>query len=137
MHGPLRDGQPPAPALATPARLRVLVVDDDPLVRDTLARMLPAARFDVRTASCAEDVAPGADLDVLVTDIVLAAEGGLALADRLQAARPGLAVVLVSGFAPELHTDPRVTGGAWVVVEKPFRARDLVAAVERALDTAR
>ena len=74
---------------------------------------------------------------MLVTDLVLPAEGGVGLADRLQAACPGLAVVLVSGFAPELHTDPRVTEGAWVVVETPFRARDLLGAVERALDTAR
>jgi FixJ family two-component response regulator len=115
----------------------VLVVDDEPLVRDALARMLPASHYDVATASRAEEVAADVDIDVLVTDVVLPGAGGPALADRLQAARPTLAVVLVSGFAPELHADPRVSDGVWVVLEKPFRARGFLEAAERAMRATR
>ena len=79
------------------------------------------------------DETPG--IDVLVSDIVMPGMGGDALAARLAASSPGLAVVLMSGYTTEEPVGGLGTGAAPHFLQKPFAPAALVAAVRDALRT--
>jgi CheY-like chemotaxis protein len=115
--------------VADPSRRgTVLLVDDEELVRATAADMLADLGYEVIEATSADDalrlVDGGLAPDLLVTDHLMPGRTGTELARVLKAQRPGLPVLVVSGYAdidgiaPDL---PRLT--------KPFRQSDLAAAV--------
>lgn len=101
---------------------RLLLVEDDPLLRMTLAEVLGEAGFVVLEAEDAESalglLAAHDDLALLLTDISLPGADGFALARAARRLRPGLPVVYASGRLTE--TDPhRALPGA-PFLAKPF-----------------
>ncbi|MCR8526460.1 response regulator, partial [Escherichia coli] len=95
---------PPAPsAIARHSDLTVLLVDDEPLVRAGVAAMLDDLGYRVIEASSADEahvlVGSGAGFDVLITDHAMPGRTGTELAAELRAKRPGLPVLLVTGYA--------------------------------------
>jgi len=80
---------------------RLLLVEDDPLVRGTLAEGLADAGFEVLEAEDAEEglalIARRADIHVLLTDINLPGADGFSLAYAARLLRPDLPVVYTSG----------------------------------------
>jgi signal transduction histidine kinase/ActR/RegA family two-component response regulator len=134
----------PAPAAAreeaAPAPLpargeRLLVVEDNPLVRASTCRTLAAAGYRVEEAASAEEAirhARTAPPDLVVSDVMLPGLNGRELADRLHAERPGLAVLLVSGYAGDaVHAD---LGDGYL--QKPFTPDALLGRVRALLDRA-
>lgn len=111
---PLVGDQPPAgqpkPEIAT--RGVLLLVEDDPLVREFEVAALREARFQVLVAGSAEEALATADatrepIDILVTDLVLPEIGGQELARRLRSQNPALPVLLISGYTEEaVHLAP-------------------------------
>ena len=105
----------------------VLLVDDEDLIRATTAQMLSDMGYTViETDSAKEASRYLADprLDLVVTDHLMPGMSGAELAREVQARRPGLQVLLISGFAEveDLAPDlPRLM--------KPFRAAELAAAL--------
>jgi len=78
-------------------------VDDEPAVRRVLRRVLERSGYEVLIASDADDAVAVADrhegpIDVLVTDVVMPATNGHALARMLCDRHPGLRVLFVSGY---------------------------------------
>ncbi|MDP3500126.1 MAG: ATP-binding protein [Myxococcales bacterium] len=132
--------EPPAlvsarPTLAsTSGALSILVVDDEPVLREQVVRMLTSAGHQARAvATAAEALADPAlaSTDVLVTDLQLGVEGadGVWLARRLLERRPSMRIVLVSGFTAEpAATGPLIAQGARFIA-KPFTAEVLLGAV--------
>jgi len=101
-----------------------LLVDDEDLVRMSTADMLADMGFDVREAGSAEValrlVREGERVDILVTDHLMPGMSGTQLAREVQVLRPGLPVLIVSGYAEVegLASDlPRLV--------KPFRVAEL------------
>jgi PAS domain S-box-containing protein len=123
-----------APA-AGPGRqaLRVFVVDDEPAVRALMGRVLAGHGLEVREFPSAEAALEalqgGPPLDVLVTDVMLPGIDGVRLAEAFLAKRPGLRVVLVSGFAPDPAATSRLVVRGARFLPKPFSPDALVGAV--------
>ncbi|MCA9515914.1 MAG: response regulator [Myxococcales bacterium] len=118
----------PRPVLrAEGAATRVLLVEDEDAVRATLLRALKHAGFTV-TAFASGEAAVEADPDgdVLVTDFVMPGMDGAAVARTLQARRPGLRVVIVSGYAgsPEAIDGLLAEGARYLA--KPFEVAELI-----------
>jgi len=113
----------------------VLLVEDQPEVWRVARRSLEQAGYRVLAASSGEEAlsiaAGGGDIDLLLTDVVMPGMGGLALAARLRAARPGLRVLLMSGYADgaELGDGPL----AGPLLAKPFGPRALLEKVGEVL----
>jgi CheY-like chemotaxis protein len=112
--------------------LTVLVVDDHPLLRQTavnLLHVLGHQTLQAENAVEAEDcvLRRGPDIQVALLDINLGGHCGTALATRLERARPGLRVLLMSGYVPEDLGDPALEGRAFL--GKPFSANALQAAL--------
>jgi FixJ family two-component response regulator len=111
----------------------ILVVDDEEMVRNHVARILRAAGFAPIVASGGPDalakVADLAQCPMLVTDQVMPEMSGDELARRLRERNPDLKVLYLTGFADGLF-DKRVT--LWEdeeFLEKPFTANGLLEAV--------
>ncbi len=130
-------GSPP-PVSRVPSsagRGNVLMVDDDPLVRETTAAVLRDFGYEVREASggaAALDLLRRDDrIEVLLTDVVMPGMNGAELVRLALDARPGLAVLFMSGYAaPE-----EITGALrrHRLVRKPFLPVDLATQIEAAL----
>ena len=109
---------------------RVLLVDDEELVRDTLAENLACEGFNVVVASSGAEasalLAAGTAMDVLVTDLSMPEMDGLALIRIAQACRPGLPVVLLTGYAgDETAMAVDAVTGSFSLLRKPIGVADL------------
>ena len=124
-----------SPARALLART-VLVVEDEELVRDTIARELEEAGYVVIEAGTAEEgleVVEKRPVGVLFTDIRLpGAMDGWQLAEAARALNPRLPVVYATGYSPET---PRIVPGG-VFLRKPYLPSKVIEALERLLDSA-
>jgi CheY-like chemotaxis protein len=114
---------------------RALLVDDEDLVRHSTADMLGDLGYTVIEATSAEDamriVDEGAAFDLLVTDHLMPGLSGTELARLVKARRPGVSILLVSGYADADGVDPSVAR-----LTKPFRQADLAASLAQFADTA-
>jgi DNA-binding NtrC family response regulator len=119
---------------------RILIVDDEPELRDSLKVMLESHGHAVSEAGNTTDalIAIGASRpDVVLTDIFLGDDDGYALLNALRAHGENIPVIAMSGggsgpggtdalnFAESL--------GAAAVINKPFRLKDLLRVIDRAI----
>ncbi|HZZ37260.1 MAG TPA: response regulator [Caulobacteraceae bacterium] len=115
--------------------LKVLLVDDDAAARAATAEMLSVLGCQVSEADNGETALAtlADDTDVVLADFAMPGMNGADLAMRLAAARPGLPVLLITGFA-----DPYKMGEIWSgpLLSKPFDLEGLAAAVRSAADGA-
>lgn len=115
----------------------VLVVEDDPDVRESLVRALRSCGCKVLAAGSGEDAVRveqrSARLDLLVTDIVLPGMTGIELLGLLQARRPRLPALLVSGYAVSALDFDQLEGATVDLLTKPFPPSVFLARVEELL----
>ncbi|MDV7142705.1 PAS domain S-box protein [Tropicimonas sp. TH_r6] len=126
------------PVVATRACGTVLLVEDDPEVRQLGRRMIEALGYQVReaysVASARDCLESGASVDLLLSDVVLpGGESGLDLARSLQRQRPDLPVALISGYPVETGLDKDLTECGVVLLSKPFRRQHLADLLSRYL----
>ena len=115
---------------------RVLVVDDEPGVRQLSTRMLRRLGYDaVATASGAEalDLAEGSLPDVVLTDLMMPGMDGRELRDALRTRHPELPVIIMSGHpaAEMLRQEGAGPRNQWI--SKPFSLATLAAHLQQAL----
>jgi CheY-like chemotaxis protein/anti-sigma regulatory factor (Ser/Thr protein kinase) len=140
---PVAEGQAQSPDVADgnlphqPRRAAILIVDDENLVRSATAAMLREMGHSVieaATGSAALDrLNSGEHIDLLITDYLMPGMRGSELAEDAQDIRPGLPVLLLTGYANlatgEAAGLPRLS--------KPFREADLARAVATLLSEGR
>lgn len=132
LRGLLDAGAAQPAAVVPPGPTRVLLVEDDELIRINAAELLVEAGYVVDEADSAERalrLAAAAMPDIVVTDINLPGLSGPELARRLRTEHPALGVVFASGVV-----EPRGPGGLADVValSKPYGRNALLAAVRGA-----
>jgi PAS domain S-box-containing protein len=138
---PHAGGEPPAaepPPPAPSGRARILVIDDERIVRDTLGRVLGRDGHEVRTAAGGVEgvtVYSGSwrEIDLVVLDMVMPDLGGREVHAALAAINPDVRVVLSSGYAVEGAMTDAVAGGRAWVLQKPFALEELRRVVGDAL----
>jgi two-component system, cell cycle sensor histidine kinase and response regulator CckA len=121
----------------------ILVVEDEPSLREMLQAILMRSGYSVQAAESAEEaeeiVARGnARIDLIVTDVMLRGEdGGDALVARLQTLRPGLRALFMSGHTLEGLADRGIRIPPDAFLEKPFTPSTLSARVVALLAASR
>lgn len=121
----------PAPARSAAT---ILLVEDDGAVRKMTEQMLRRAGYKVLSAALPDEAVTlfdrhAAEIEVLVTDVVMPDMHGPALAEQLVAKRPDLRVLFVSGYNDTMPETARTTATV-AFLPKPFAASSLVNAVE-------
>jgi len=119
----------------------ILLVEDEPGVRQLVQRVLSARGYDVLEA---HDVAHAASIatdhpgpiHLLLTDIVMPGLSGPDLAQRVVAQRPDVRVMYMSGFANRLSTHYGSLASGVTILRKPFTPEHLVRTVRDCLDVA-
>jgi DNA-binding NtrC family response regulator len=114
------------------AKVRVLIVDDEPHVLRFVASVLGKAEYEVATASGAEQaleiVNAERPFDLVVSDVVMPGMCGPQLATEIRRLSPPSAIMFMSGCVP-VETLPKGVP----FLGKPFLPRDLLGAVNRVL----
>jgi PAS domain S-box-containing protein len=131
-------GAAPVDEAAPPRGDGILVVDDEATIRDVAGRLLEKAGFRALKARDGWEAVQwfrryGSEARLVLLDLTMPHLNGEQTLRELRKLRPDIPVVLMSGYAePEVtarFADHKVSG----FVQKPFRAQDLMAAVQRAL----
>jgi PAS domain S-box-containing protein len=138
---------PPAPApkarsaAAAPStgRETVLLVEDEPAVRRIAQIALERQGYSVLVAAGGREAieletAHEGTIDLLLTDLVMPGMGGLELAQELSQRRPGLAVLLMSGYSDDPVLRRGITDPDMAFLQKPFALAALAAKVRSVLD---
>lgn len=114
----------------------VLVVDDEPVVRDGIRLILETSGLRVATVSDAESALAhpaAAACRVLLCDLMLPHLSGIELLQRLRVGRPDLPVVMITGYGTAQNTARALEAGVSDFLRKPFTESELLAVVRRAL----
>jgi len=111
--------------LSSQATIRVLVVDDERVVADTLALILRGRGFDARAAYSGEDAAEIAltwTPDAVIADVIMGKMDGVALAIYLAKELPSCRVLLMSGniATEQLINESKKLGHNFPILAKPF-----------------
>lgn len=116
----------------------ILIVEDDPAVREFAVSAVASMGHDVKTAACADEalqvIASNRQIGLVLSDILLG-EGltGLELAKEVQANNPDLPFVFMTGYAdPEKDILPTGRTEA-ILLRKPFRRHELAEAISSSL----
>jgi PAS domain S-box-containing protein len=125
-----------------PARGTVLLAEDEPAVLSLAARVLRSAGYRVLEARDGAEAieiqgAHREPIDLLVTDVVMPRLGGPDLAERLLAARPGTAVVYMSGYTDNAAVRELMADENTLFLQKPFSPAALLEATERSVSGGR
>jgi CheY-like chemotaxis protein len=144
LHLPVVKAQPgetaaPATGSAMRGSESILVVEDEAAVRDIAVTFLRSLGYAVIATADAvtglEQLSQRADIDMLFSDVVLGTGmTGVELAHEARRRRPGLPVLLTSGYEHSALENRSNNGSEFVLLPKPYRREDLSAAVRRILD---
>ena len=118
---------------------RILVVDDEPQIRDLLSVYLIRQGFDVVTAASSQEtleILGKNTIDMVVLDIGLADEDGLKLLEEIKKGRPNVRVVMLTGmgFVEDLLQEAHQKG-ADGYVSKIVPLDELLTAIKRGFST--
>ncbi|MDT4794154.1 C4-dicarboxylate transport transcriptional regulatory protein DctD [compost metagenome] len=121
---------------ALDARTQVLLIDDDPHLRQALSQTLDLAGLKVLALGDAQGVAEKIEKDwpgVVVSDIRMPGIDGLELLRQLRERDPDLPVLLITGHGDVPLAVQAMRAGAYDFLEKPFPSDQLLDSVRRAL----
>ena len=119
---------------------KVLIVDDEEYVRDSIAEIARGAGLEVVLASsCSQalEVLEAGPVQTVLTDLRMPGADGLEVLRRARAACPGLPVILMTAHASVATAIEAMKLGAVDYVEKPFDNDELRALVRRGLEHSR
>ena len=118
----------------------VWIVDDDASIRWVLEKALLKAEIACRLFGDADDVMralPTERPQVLVSDIRMPGESGLALLEHVKGLYPQLPVIIMTGFSDLDSAVSAFQGGAFEYLTKPFDVDEAIALIRRAIRESR
>jgi DNA-binding NtrC family response regulator len=117
------------------AAIHVLIVDDEPTIREACAKVAQMSGMHATTVSTAEEateVIENTAIDIVLTDLMLPQTSGLELLKRVHETHPNLPVIVLTQYGTIDSAVAATRMGAIDYVTKPFRIEELQARLERA-----
>jgi two-component system cell cycle sensor histidine kinase/response regulator CckA len=117
----------------------ILVVDDEPMVKQLASDVLKRYGYTVLTAGGGEEAIDvfrqrSAEIDAVILDMVMPVMEGREVFRRLQEIKPGVKVIISSGYSHDRDADDLIDHGARSFVQKPFRIAELVQVVGKVIE---
>jgi nitrogen-specific signal transduction histidine kinase len=118
----------------------ILVVEDDPSVRELVHEVLTPLGYKVLASAGGDDALRTSDfyngpVDLLLTDVVMPGMNGKQLAEVLRIKRPGIKVLFMSGYAHDALSTQGMLEPGIAMIHKPFRTVALAHQVRQVLDS--
>lgn len=118
----------------------VLVVEDDPSVRELVRQVLTPLGYKVLATAGGHDALRTSDaydgpVDLLLTDVVMPGMNGKQLAEVLRMKRPGIKVLFMSGYAHNALLSQGMLEPGVAMIHKPFRTAALARQVRQVMDS--
>lgn len=113
--------------------MKILVVEDDPMLRNGLVDLLRGAGHEVKAAADGQaglQVGKEESFDLVVLDLMMPKLDGIQVCQRLRTVRPALAILMLTARGAEEEKVKGLRAGADDYVTKPFGARELLARIE-------
>jgi two-component system cell cycle sensor histidine kinase/response regulator CckA len=137
--GPAQVDEKPHDPAAT-GKETVLLVEDEPAVRNLTRRFLESSGYTVIEAGSVADAIRAAEdssarIDLLLTDVIMPEVSGPELAKRLQALLPTLKVLYMSGYPGDFIARHGVSNTETAYLQKPFSQEDLRGKLRKVLDS--
>lgn len=117
----------------SPNRYRVLVVDDEPGMRETLVDILETVGYDVSAAGDGDQALEAVrkqDVDVVVMDVQMPNRDGVSVLQQLRPPPP--TVIMMTAYALEERLRSAVDANAFAILHKPFAVNRLLALIASA-----
>ena len=117
------------------AAIHVLIVDDEPTIREACAKVAQMSGMHATTVATAEEatgVIENTAIDIVLTDLMLPQTSGLELLKRVHETHPNLPVIVLTQYGTIDSAVAATRMGAIDYVTKPFRIEELQARLERA-----
>lgn len=129
---------PPSLSLATNERETILVVEDDETMCDCISGLLVYHNYEVFSTNLAEDALEffeesNANIELLLTDLILPKMRGSLLAERLLEKNPNMKVIYMTGYSEEVYSQFNLPEGA-TVLKKPFSLKGALSTVQKMLN---
>jgi DNA-binding NtrC family response regulator len=115
----------------------VLVVDDEPAMREMLVSLLDESGINAQPAGSAREalaLSREADFDAVISDIRMPEKDGVTLLAELREARPETPVILMTAFGSIDSAVEAMRDGAFDYITKPFKRGSVLASLERAFE---
>jgi len=131
---PTESSQPP------PDESRVLIVDDEKVIREILADFLTLEGFRVSTAQdgmAALEILDGNHFDMVISDLKMPNMGGLELLENIQNHHENVLTVIMTGFGTVETAIEAMKKGAYDYILKPFKVEEVVHIVHRGIEKQR
>jgi len=117
----------------------ILLVEDDPLVRELSFEFLKSAGYNMLVSSNGKEAYALAEqhkgkIHLVLTDVVMPGMGGQEMVEKIVKTRPGLKVIYLSGYADEAIVSHGKLPHGDAFMQKPFRMGDLANKVREILD---
>lgn len=116
---------------------RILIVDDEEVVRDSLHKWFKGAGYSVESAAGSRQALEAIlekDFDIALIDIKMPGMDGMELQDRLREADPDLAVIIMTGYASVETAIRAMKQGAYEFITKPIDPDELSRLVVNVLE---
>jgi PAS domain S-box-containing protein len=132
----------PAASLMAGGNETILVVEDEPGVRQSTSRILGARGYKVLTAENGQDalrvsLEHEGVIDLVLTDVVMPRMGGVMLARQMSMRRPQARILFMSGYSGDAIARDGALDPGTQFIGKPFSATDLTRKVRQLLDSGR
>jgi two-component system, NtrC family, response regulator PilR len=120
--------------------MRILIVDDEEVLRDVLDAVLRREGFDVVSASSGEEalsLLDGEEIDLVILDIMLPGISGIDTLRSLRISNPNLPVIVITAFSSIDGAIEAMKFGAFHYIPKPFKNEEVILTVNKALEQRR
>lgn len=117
--------------------LRILVIDDEKVIRDGVERALVTEGYEVTKAadgSAGVEMLQSGTFDIVLTDLMMPGMDGFAVLDWIRENQPKVQVIVITGFATVTKAVSAMKQGAFDFVGKPFTPDYIRVVVNRAVD---
>ena len=118
------------------AKASILIVDDEPIVREAIRDWLVDAGYDVTTAETGEralEIAAEKDFGLIILDVRLPGKTGIRVLEQMKEAKPNVKAIIITAYAsPQMRTEA-LELGALHYLSKPIAPNELEKIVQEAL----
>ena len=123
---------------------KILLIDDDELIRKSVCKVLELEPYNVHAVSNAEtamEYLGNEKVDIVITDIYLPRKDGFEIIEEIHSKYPVVKIIAMTGgvghlFDPDTALDVAERTGAHCVIRKPCRGKEILEAVRELIDLA-